>query len=70
MGPLLFILFINDTEKDIHSTILLFADDMKLSAKVKNYDGFVDLKNDAENVHNWSVANIVLLNFNRTNIHP
>ena len=65
LRPLLFILFINGIKK-IHSVEDLNpADDLKLCAKVENYEEIVDLKNDAENMYKRSVANRMPLNLDK-----
>ena len=34
LGPVLFVVFIDDIDENIHSTVLKFADDIKVVARV------------------------------------
>ena len=47
LGPLLFLIFINDLAQDLHNPCFMFADDVKLAGS--------DLQRDIEIVHQWSV---------------
>ena len=42
LGPLLFVLFINDLPDNLKSQIKLFADDLKLLANANDYNTVVD----------------------------
>ena len=63
LGPLLFIIFINDLSHSInHSNILTFADDTKLVKEIcESSDTFL-LQEDLNNVVEWSVKNKMQLN--------
>ena len=43
----------------------MIADNLKLYAKVNNYEDFVDLKNDTEKFYKCSVANRMPLNLDK-----
>ena len=55
LGPLLFLIYINDLEKNIKSNIKFFADDTMLFSVVKNPDiSANDLNHDLDIIHNWA----------------
>src|SRR5215831_3494083 len=54
LGPLSFIIFINDTDIAIKSRILKFADDIKLFTNVNSGRGVTIVKDDLKIVQEWS----------------
>ncbi|MCG7879037.1 MAG: endonuclease/exonuclease/phosphatase family protein [Candidatus Thiodiazotropha taylori] len=63
LGPLLFLVYINDIVNDIHCSIRLFADDTSLYIIVENPIEAAQLLNaDLERIHQW--ANQWLVSFN------
>ena len=48
LGPILFLIYINDFEDDISSKVLKFADDTKLFRKVTNYTDKQSLQDDLD----------------------
>lgn len=62
LGPLFFILFINDMPEVVYNLIALFADDAKLFAIVESNDQHERLQDDLINLQEW--ANKWQLNFN------
>ena len=54
LGPILFLIFINDLPSGITSSIKLFADDSKLYRGVNNICDADNLQNDLDHLHNWT----------------
>ena len=59
LGPLLFVLFINDIGKDVteSSDLLLYADDTKLFREINDVHDCEILQADINTLNNWAVAN-------------
>lgn len=63
LGPLLFILFVNDLWSCFeHSQFLLFADDLKLYMEVSSSDDCLRLQSDIDRLASWCSANGMDLN--------
>ena len=65
LGPLLFLIYINDLDDDITSKVLKFADDTKLFKKIKQKGDYEHLKDDLEKLIKWSEKWQMLFNFNK-----
>jgi len=55
LGPLLFLLYINDIASDIRSEIRLFADDCILYRAIKNRCDCLILQDLITKLHHWSL---------------
>lgn len=66
LGPLLFLLFINDLPSVvIHSNILLYADDVKLFLSYKNEQDSFFLQTDLDHLCDWCEINCMKLNLKK-----
>jgi len=54
LGPLLFLIYINDLDDAVCSRVLKFADDTKLFSVVSNANDIDGLKTDLRHLCNWS----------------
>ena len=54
LGPVLFLVFINDLDSNIFSKILKFADDAKIVQEVHNVEGRDKLREDLSRLFKWS----------------
>ena len=67
LGPLLFLIFINDIVKDIHANIRLFADDTSLYVVVDNpVNAAAILNSDLERINKWAKTWLVCFNPKKT----
>lgn len=66
LGPLLFNLFINDLPPLFnYCNCLLYADDMKLFCKVRNFTDCINLQHDIDSLSEWCSANKLYLNVSK-----
>ena len=70
LGPLLFVIFINDIVEQVSpdTNIVLYADDTKLWRKINSYSDQIALQNDIDNLHEWSLANKMHFNTNKCSV--
>jgi hypothetical protein len=54
LGPVLFLIYINDLDQGIASKIGKFADDSKLSKTIKDQKGIEELQSDLAKLEKWS----------------
>ena len=59
LGPILFALFINDLPQGISEDthLAFYADDTKIWLSIRNKEDIVQLQNDINNLHMWSINN-------------
>ena len=68
LGPILFVMFINDIEEGVCSNLLKFADDTKLFCKVGTNEDCSSLKSDLRLLYKWSVDWQMLFNLDKCKI--
>ena len=54
LGPLLFVIYINDLPDHVISNLLLFADDTKLFKEVDSIKDSITIQNDIDTLEKWS----------------
>ncbi len=54
LGPLLFILYVNDIGTNVKSTIRLFADDCVIYNRIKERSDCMMLQNDIDTIYRWT----------------
>ena len=67
LGPLLFVIYINDLPDNVISSILLFADDTKIFKEVNSIDDSLTIQKDIDKLESWS--NDWLLKFHPDKCH-
>ena len=67
LGPLLFVIYINDLPEYVDSDVFLFADDTKVLRQVSSEDDAITLQRDLDSLERWS--NDWLLKFNADKCH-
>ena len=65
LGPTLFVIYINDIDDGITSSLLKFADDTKLLRKVGTQDDCEALQKDIHTMHKWSEDWQMLFNIDK-----
>ena len=54
LGPILFLLYVNDTPNVITSSIKLFADDTKICRQLNNVEDTIALQSDLVSFEHWA----------------
>ena len=65
LGPILFLVYINDLEEGVIGKILKFADDTKLFRKAKEIGDTKKLQDDVDKLVKWSEKLQMLFNFGK-----
>ena len=70
LGPILFLILINDIDQDIEgdSFLSLFADDTRIARKVNSEEDIESLQADLEKLYKWQYSNDVLFNSEKFHI--
>ena len=68
LGPLLFIIYINDIEVGVSSDVSKFADDTKVGRPVRSTEDVRMLQEDLDKLYNWSDKWEMQFNINKCNI--
>uniref|UniRef100_A0A0R3Q9H7 Reverse transcriptase domain-containing protein n=1 Tax=Brugia timori TaxID=42155 RepID=A0A0R3Q9H7_9BILA len=68
LGPLLFILYVNDISFILKTTkVLIYADDMKLFLEIRNNDDINIFQNEIHIFHTWCSKSLLQLNIKKCN---
>jgi len=54
LGPLLFLIFINDLDLNIYNILLNFADDTKICSRIRNTEDMSKLQEDLNTLQEWA----------------
>ena len=62
LGPILFLIFISDIDKNINSIASMFCDDTRLMGKISNEEDVEKLQQDLNHIYSWAEENNMLFN--------
>lgn len=65
LGPLLFLIFINDLSLSLNSHHLLFADDLKIYMEINSINDCICLQNVLNTINQWCSENFLNLNISK-----
>ena len=65
LGPLLFLIYLNDIDMGINNTIFKFADDTKLMAPIDSLNDMASLQSDLNKLFDWSTEWQMLFNIDK-----
>lgn len=68
LGPLLFVIFINDITQLFNVNYLLYADDLKIYIEIKSISDCSKLQDNLVKLNDWCVKNLLPLNIGKCNI--
>jgi ribonuclease P/MRP protein subunit RPP40 len=68
LGPLLFVIFINDIDRGVVCRLLKFADDTKLIGRVKTEEDITLMREDLCRLYNWSCEWQMLFNIQKCKV--
>ena len=68
LGPTLFLIYINDIDDGVTSTILKFADDTKIMRRVASVEDACELQEDLSRMYDWSVEWQMLFNASKCRV--
>lgn len=68
LGPTLFLIYINDLERDVSSMLFKFADDTKMLAAVKTVEDAQILQGDLRQLSKWSEDWLMLFNSDKCKV--
>lgn len=68
LGPLLFLLYINDIVLNVQCSKLLYADDLKIFKVIRSEEDCISLQSDLNNIYSWCNNNKLNLNIKKCNV--
>jgi hypothetical protein len=68
LGPLLFIIFINDLPDRVKNECRLYADDSKLIGVIEKDDDVVDIQKDIDSMQNWAQTWQMSFNYDKCKV--
>ena len=66
LGPLLFLIYVNDITRTLSSPCLMFADDLKLWREIRCANDHDELQRDIDTINTWALLNDLPLNVGKT----
>ena len=60
LGPLLFILYVNDIPDLVNSKVKIFADDIKIYTQITSFSDVLSFQNDLDRLCEWAMQGMVI----------
>ena len=70
LGPILFVVFINDLPDCVDSEVFMFADDTKLYRTIAHQSDIQTVQNDINNLFNWSEKWLLCFHLDKCKVLP
>ena len=68
LGPILFLIYINDLDEDVKCKISKFADDIKIANRVISLSQQQELQNDLNTLGEWAVDSQMFFNVDKCKV--
>ena len=68
LGPIMFLIYINDMPMEVNSYMNMFADDAKIMRRIRNVEDCNMLQEDLSRIYNWSIKGQMEFNINKSHI--
>ena len=68
LGPIMFLIYINDMPMEVNSYMNMFADDAKIMRRIRNVEDCNELQEDLNQIYNWSTKWQMEFNINKSHV--
>ena len=68
LGPIMFLIYVNDMPMGVNSYMNMSADDAKIMRRIRNVEDCDELQEDLNRIYNWSTKWQVEFNINKSHV--